>query len=58
MKFKVQVKEVHIMTIGVEANSVDDAKEKVNDMIAEGDSSEETAYLYTMHPDEWVVEKI
>ena len=56
MKFKVQVKEVHIMTIGVEADSVDDAKEKVNNMIAEGDS-EETTYLYPMHPDGWNVEK-
>jgi hypothetical protein len=53
-KYIVGVKEVHIVSIEVEANSKEEALEKAEGMIEEVQNSQ-PEYSHTADPDEWTV---
>ena len=60
-KFNVNIKEVHTMTVEVEAESSQDARSKVNDMLANEDEKipfDHLEYSHTMPPEDWTVEKL
>lgn len=58
-KFVVTMKEIHSIDIEVEANSIEEAREKVSDMIYEDETGrlQETEYSYMLEPEEWNVEE-
>lgn len=56
-KYKVEVKEVHIQTYEVTANSPEEAKEKVyenEEYLNDG----EFVYSHTLEPETWYVTKV
>ena len=55
-QYRVNVEEIHIVTLFVEADSEDEAREKANDMIEDGAPDGE--YSYTTAPDVWNVQKM
>jgi len=54
-KFIVQVREVHINSISVEADSPEDAIDLVRD--GDADDSISLEYSHTLDPDNWSVEE-
>jgi hypothetical protein len=57
MKFHVMIREVHVQTVEVEAESEQKAIEKVQE--GEGEYLEDSLeYSHTLEPDCWTVEKI
>ena len=61
MKYIVNIKEVHNLPVEIEANSPQEAKEKVADMLANDDGSinfDLLEYSYTEDVEDWNVEKV
>jgi hypothetical protein len=54
-EYEVTVYEVHSRTIKVKANSIDEAKELVNDEIEAGETNVDLEYSHTLDIDEWAV---
>ena len=60
-KYSVKIKEVHTITVELEAESSQDARSKVNDMLANQDDKipfDLLEYSHTMPPEDWTVDKI
>lgn len=53
MKYVVEIKEVHIAVIEVEAKNEEEAREKAENVIIDEDV--EANYCYTMDSDDWNV---
>lgn len=53
MKYMVEIKEVHVAVVEVEAENEEEAKEKANDIIIEEDV--QSNYSYTMDIEDWDV---
>lgn len=53
-KYTVEVKEVHVLYIEVEANSKEGAKAEAIQLMLENDYSD-SRYDYTLEPDYWTV---
>lgn len=53
-KFYVTIKEVHDVTVEVEAEDEDGARDAASDLIHNDEA--ETTYSYTFDPDDWYVE--
>ena len=52
-RFTVTVREVHTADVTVEADSIEDARELVNEQIESDDI--ETSYAYTLDSEDWPV---
>ncbi len=50
-KFRVRVYEIHSFDVEVEANSADEAKEKVNESLMDIDNAAE--YSHTLESEDW-----
>lgn len=60
-KFEVDIKEVHVITVPVEAADEEDARDKVEAMLENDDDliEEHTlVYSHTMEPYEWPVRQV
>jgi len=57
-KFMVTVKEVYTREIEVEAESKEEAIEKANDVIEEGEDEINLEYSHTLDTDEWTAEEM
>ena len=57
-KFNVIVKEVHTRTITVKADSKEEAIEKANNIIEEGEDDINLEYSHTLDTDEWDIEEV
>lgn len=57
-KYHVGIREVHVVTVSVEAKSEEEALKKAGSILEEGLDEIDQEYSHTLDPDTWSVERV